>query len=146
MSADEEITVRELKDRFDRGERPTLIDVREPYEVEIAAIPYSLLIPQNEIPDRYHELNPDDEVVLMGLRAQYPGAAFVSAISREGIQELREESVRRLLSEHGVELFERDRDEIGVRHPCAVETPARFPFLVVPHRSDRPLVHLGVPT
>jgi GTP-binding protein HflX len=43
----------------------------------------------------------EDEVVLMGLRARYPGALFVSALTRDGIQELREETVRRLLSEHG---------------------------------------------
>ncbi|HET9251253.1 MAG TPA: GTPase HflX, partial [Candidatus Eisenbacteria bacterium] len=45
----------------------------------------------------------EDEVVLMGLRARYPGAVFVSAMTREGIQELRDESIRRLLSEHGVD-------------------------------------------
>jgi len=44
----------------------------------------------------------EDEVVLLGLRARYPGAIFVSALTREGLQELREESVRKLLSEHGV--------------------------------------------
>ncbi|HET9252384.1 MAG TPA: GTPase HflX [Candidatus Eisenbacteria bacterium] len=45
----------------------------------------------------------EDEVVVMGLRARYPGAVFVSAMTREGIQELRDESIRRLLSEHGVD-------------------------------------------
>ncbi len=31
-----------------------------------------------------------DDVILMGLRARYPGAAFVSAITGEGLRELRE--------------------------------------------------------
>ncbi len=60
----EEITVRELKERFDRGERPTLIDVREPYEAEIAVIPHATLIPMNDVPNRYQELNPNQEIIL----------------------------------------------------------------------------------
>ncbi len=42
-----------------------------------------------------------DEVGILGLRAQHPGAVFVSAVTRDGIPELREESIRRLRSEDG---------------------------------------------
>ena len=73
LLAKEEMTVRELKERFDRGDKPTLIDVREPYEVEIAAIPYSRLIPQNDMPDRFRELNAEDEIVVMCRSGQRSG-------------------------------------------------------------------------
>jgi GTP-binding protein HflX len=43
----------------------------------------------------------EDEVALLGLRARFPGAVFVSAMTREGIATLREEAVRRLRSENG---------------------------------------------
>jgi GTP-binding protein HflX len=41
-----------------------------------------------------------DEVTHLGLRAQHPGAVFVSATTREGLTGLREEIARRL---HGEE-------------------------------------------
>jgi|DewCreStandDraft_4_1066084.scaffolds.fasta_scaffold44812_2 adenylyltransferase/sulfurtransferase len=59
-----EITVTELKARFDRGERPLVIDVREPYEREIASIPHTVLIPMNEVPNRLSEIPRDREVIL----------------------------------------------------------------------------------
>src|SRR5262249_41896269 len=45
-----EITVKELKARMDRGEDLFVVDVREPYEAEIASIPNTHLIPMNEVP------------------------------------------------------------------------------------------------
>jgi GTP-binding protein HflX len=43
----------------------------------------------------------EDEVGLLGLRARFPGAIFVSASTRAGVKELREESLRRLRAESG---------------------------------------------
>lgn len=60
----EEITVKELKARMDRGDRFSLIDVREPYEVEIARIPGAKLIPLGEIVERAGELDPNEEIIL----------------------------------------------------------------------------------
>src|SRR6185436_19023778 len=40
-----------------------------------------------------------DEVAWLGLRARYPGASFVSAVTREGIPELREAALARLEEE-----------------------------------------------
>jgi GTP-binding protein HflX len=71
------------------------IDAVESVLEEIGALHRPRLLVFNKID------SVEDEVVLMGLRARYPGAIFVSALTREGIQELREETVRRLLSEHG---------------------------------------------
>jgi sulfur-carrier protein adenylyltransferase/sulfurtransferase len=59
-----EITVRELKERLDRGEKPLIVDVREPYEYQIARIPNTVLIPMNEVPSRLSELPRDREIIL----------------------------------------------------------------------------------
>ena len=61
-----EITPAELKERLDRGERLTVIDVREPFEWDIGNLGShgARLIPLGELPDRLGEISPDDEVVL----------------------------------------------------------------------------------
>jgi adenylyltransferase/sulfurtransferase len=59
-----EITSVELKQRLDRGDKLTLVDVREPNEYQINRIPGTTLIPLGEIPRRYAELNKDDEIVV----------------------------------------------------------------------------------
>src|SRR5260221_1393663 len=59
-----EITSVELKQRLDRGDAPKIVDVREPNEYQINRITGSELIPLGDIPKRYHELNPDDEIVV----------------------------------------------------------------------------------
>jgi len=41
-----------------------LVDVREPNEYQINRIPGSELIPLGDIPKRYGELNPEDELVM----------------------------------------------------------------------------------
>ncbi len=67
-----EITAVELKERLDRGDRLRIIDVREPNEYQINKIPGSTLIPLGEIPQRYRELDPDQEYVMqckMGARS-----------------------------------------------------------------------------
>lgn len=59
-----EMTVRELKEKLDRGERVFLLDVREPYEWQIARIPGAVLIPMSQVPSRLHELPTTDEIVV----------------------------------------------------------------------------------
>jgi adenylyltransferase/sulfurtransferase len=61
-----ELTVTELKERLDRGDQLTIIDVREPNEWQIANLEGngSRLIPLGQIGDRANELNPDEEIVL----------------------------------------------------------------------------------
>ena len=60
-----EITSVELKQRLDRGERPRIVDVREPNEYQINRIPDSELIPLGDVPKRYNELDPDEELVVL---------------------------------------------------------------------------------
>jgi adenylyltransferase/sulfurtransferase len=59
-----QITSVELKQRLDRGDDLKIVDVREPNEYQINRIPGSQLIPLGDIPRRYAELNPDDEIVV----------------------------------------------------------------------------------
>ena len=67
-----QITVKELKQRFDVGEDIFLLDVREPYEYQIAQIG-GKLIPQNDVPQRLAEIPRDREIVVhcrSGARSQ----------------------------------------------------------------------------
>ncbi len=67
-----QMTVKELKQRIDAGEDVQLIDVREPYEYQIAQIG-GKLIPQNDVPQRLHEIDREREVVVhcrSGARSQ----------------------------------------------------------------------------
>ena len=59
-----EISAVELKQRLDRGDKLVVVDVREPNEYQINRIPGSQLIPLGEIPRRYAELDPEDEIVV----------------------------------------------------------------------------------
>lgn len=60
----EEITATELKARFDSGDDFQLIDVREPFEYEIARIPNAKLIPLGQIVARLREIDPSKTAVL----------------------------------------------------------------------------------
>lgn len=42
-----------------------LLDVREPFEYQIAALENSVLIPMNQIPERLQELNKDEAIVVI---------------------------------------------------------------------------------
>ena len=71
-----QISVRELKTKLDKRETNNdnflLLDVREPYEYQIAQIG-GLLIPQNDLPNRLGELDKDREIVVhcrSGARSQ----------------------------------------------------------------------------
>ena len=59
-----DITVKELKERMDRGDAPTVIDVREPHEHAICSIPGALLIPQGQLVQRLGEFDPSQEIVV----------------------------------------------------------------------------------
>ena len=58
------ITVEDLKDRRDRGEALTLVDVREPHEWAISDLPGSVKIPLASLPQRLAELPQDGEIVV----------------------------------------------------------------------------------
>ena len=67
-----QITVHELKQRLDAGDDLFILDVREPYEYQIANLG-GKLIPLNDVPQRLCEIDRDREIVVhcrMGGRSQ----------------------------------------------------------------------------
>jgi adenylyltransferase/sulfurtransferase len=67
-----QISVKELKARRDAGEDIFLLDVREPYEYQIAQIG-GTLIPQNDVPNRLAQIPRDREIIVQcrsGARSQ----------------------------------------------------------------------------
>ncbi len=73
-----EITVEQLKARLDNGQKPFMLDVREPREYEIVNLG-ARLIPLSELPKRFKELDPSEEIVVhckMGGRSA-KAAAFL---------------------------------------------------------------------
>lgn len=62
----EEISPAELKARLDRGEGPAvLLDVREAWEFETSRLEGSTLVPMGELNERYAELDPEAETVVI---------------------------------------------------------------------------------
>jgi len=53
-----EITVEELADKIDRGERPFLLDVRQPWEHDLSRLENSVLVPLPELPSRTADVRP----------------------------------------------------------------------------------------
>ena len=53
-----------VKEKFDRGDNFTLIDVREPHEYQICRIPGSKLIPLGDLPNQVSTLDPGAEYIM----------------------------------------------------------------------------------
>ena len=63
---DYEITPEEVKTKLDAAEPFTLLDVREPWEFDVARIVDAKLMPMGDVPSRANqELDPDDHVVVV---------------------------------------------------------------------------------
>ncbi len=58
-----QLSVKDLKKRMDAGENLFILDVREPFEYQIANIG-GKLIPQNEVPQRLAEIDRDREIIV----------------------------------------------------------------------------------
>jgi len=58
-----QITVKELKHRMDAGEDVYILDVREPFEYQIANLG-GKLIPQNDVPQRLAEIDRNREIIV----------------------------------------------------------------------------------
>ena len=77
------ISVQDLKQKMETNGAVTIVDVREPFEYEIARIEGSKLIPLGELPDRLDELDRDRYTVVhchSGMRS----AQAVQLLRREG--------------------------------------------------------------
>ena len=82
-----EITVEALKARIDRQDKFVLLDVREPYEWDVAKIPGSKLIPLGELASRMSELDSADEIIIhckVGVRS----AKAVRELQKAGFSKL----------------------------------------------------------
>ncbi|HEY4901653.1 MAG TPA: rhodanese-like domain-containing protein [Terriglobales bacterium] len=63
---DYEISVTEVKSMQDTGQDFIVLDVREPWEFEVARIAGSKHIPMGDIPARFNqELDPEDHIVVV---------------------------------------------------------------------------------
>lgn len=60
-----EITPAEFIARRDSGQKLTLLDVREAWELGIVSVPGFVHIPMNEVPDRLGELDRSVETVVL---------------------------------------------------------------------------------
>ena len=58
------ITPRELNDRLDKGDKLVLLDVREPWEYNLAKIAGSQLIPLGTLPQSLAKLDRNAEIVV----------------------------------------------------------------------------------
>ena len=79
-----EITPEDLRARLAAPDPPALLDVREPWEHELAALPGARLIPLDQIEWRIDEVRPDQAVVVYchhGIRS----AAAVHWLRTQGV-------------------------------------------------------------
>jgi sulfur-carrier protein adenylyltransferase/sulfurtransferase len=84
-----EMSVAQLKDRMEKGERLFLLDVREPFEYEIVNLK-GQLIPLGELPARLDELDTEQEIVVYchhGNRSRY-AAEFLQAQGFRSVKNL----------------------------------------------------------
>ena len=82
-----EISVHGLKRKLDAGEPVQLIDVREPFEYEIAKIDGAMLIPLGELPHRLDEIKRNGETIVhchSGMRS----ARAVELLERAGFKKV----------------------------------------------------------
>ncbi len=64
VNVDYEITPEDLKHQLDAENPVIVVDVREPWERDVAKIDPSRHIPMADIPARMQELDPDDHIVV----------------------------------------------------------------------------------
>ena len=83
-----EIDVVELKEKIDRGDKFTLIDVREPHEYKICSIPGARLIPLGEFPQHVGEFDKDDDIVIH-CRSGMRSAKACGVLRAAGFQQVR---------------------------------------------------------
>jgi adenylyltransferase/sulfurtransferase len=102
------LSVQELKQKMDAREPFTLIDVREPWEYEIAQIAGSRLIPLGELPERITELPREGVLVIQchsGVRSE-EGARLLQTAGFANVYNL----------EGGIEAWSRDVDRTVPRY------------------------------
>lgn len=79
-----EIDVQSLAHRLQERQPTLLLDVRQPWEHTLAALPGDVLIPLDQLPHRYGELTPEQDTLVVvychhGIRSR-SAAAFLNAV------------------------------------------------------------------
>ncbi|MFQ3671671.1 MAG: molybdopterin-synthase adenylyltransferase MoeB [Verrucomicrobiia bacterium] len=97
-----EISPLDLKAKLDAGEKIVVLDVREPHEFKICALPGAKLIPVNDLAQRAHELDSTDEIVIYCKGHQRTEQAF-RLLQNAGFKRLR-------ALEGGIEAWAEDVD------------------------------------
>lgn len=86
-----QISPRELYRALENGQPVCLLDVRQPWENELASLPNSLLIPLNELAQRAKEIQPDKRTVIVychhGIRS-LSAAGFLDRLGFENVKSL----------------------------------------------------------
>ncbi|MBY6275036.1 rhodanese-like domain-containing protein [Symbiobacterium thermophilum] len=72
----ESITTAELQARLERGERPKIIDVREPWEYAEGHVPGAVLKPLGQIRTWARELDRNEEILLICRTASRSAVAY----------------------------------------------------------------------
>jgi sulfur-carrier protein adenylyltransferase/sulfurtransferase len=77
--------VKQLKEKFDRGDNFLLVDVREPHEYEIVQIPGAVLIPKDRIlsGEALAEL-PQDKPIVLHCKTGGRSAEALAALKQAG--------------------------------------------------------------
>ena len=84
-----ETTVRDVKRRLDAGEAVQLIDVREPFEHQIAHIANSKLIPMNTVPASLQEIErkSDNGTLIVFCHHGVRSLNVVNWLRQQGVEE-----------------------------------------------------------
>jgi adenylyltransferase/sulfurtransferase len=87
-----EISPRELAAKLSAGESVYVIDVRQPWENQIARLPVGILIPLNELTARLPEIDPPDGALVVtychhGVRS-FHAAVFLESAGLPGVASL----------------------------------------------------------
>ena len=86
----QQLTPAQLKERLARDTSPVILDVREPWEVAVCALPGARHIPMREIPAHTDDLPRNADVVVVchhGVRSQYV-ASFLERLGFERLYNL----------------------------------------------------------
>jgi adenylyltransferase/sulfurtransferase len=84
-----EISVDDLSQRLERGERPLLVDVRQPWEHQLARLPDSLLLPLGELASRSAEIQPaPGQLVVCYCHHGVRSLHAAEVLSRAGVSEV----------------------------------------------------------
>ena len=84
-----ETSTREVKARLDAGEKLRLIDVREPFEFELARINDAVLIPMRTVPGELQKLDAiaDDETLIVYCHHGVRSLSVVNWLREQGVED-----------------------------------------------------------